>query len=169
MSNFGRTMFNLYFKEYSEKVWGLECDKISMEWVAQRIKGLSLGAAIKNAFFKFTGKDIDTLADEFIYPSMGIGDISERLKAEIEEKNPVLMDTGVRKIIHENFVVTNVIAENCKDVIDIAGREFISSIPLTGLVQMLTPSAPDEIFLCIDLNVFNIGFSIIDLSSILFI
>ncbi len=145
VSNFGRTMFDLYFKEYSEKVWGLECDKISMEWVAQRIKGLSLGAAIKNAFFKFTGKDIETLADEFIYPSMGIGDISERLKAEIEEKNPVLTDTGVRKIVHDNFVVTNVIAENCEDVYDITGREFISSIPLTGLVRMLSPSAPDDV------------------------
>ena len=145
VSNFGRTMFNIYFREYSEKVWGLQCDRICKEWVAQRIKGLSLGAAIKNAFFKFTGKDIDTLADEFIYPSKGIGDISERLKAEIEGENPVLMDTGVSKIIHENFVVTHVIAENCKDVLDIAGREFISSIPLTSLVQMLTPSVPDDI------------------------
>lgn len=145
VSNFGRTMFNLYFKDYSEKVWGLRCDEISMEWVSQRIKGLSLGAAIKNAFFKFTGKDIDTLKDEFIYPSMGIGVISDKMKAGIEKKNPVLTNTTVRQINHEDFKVKGVIADNCRDSYDIAGREFISSIPLTKLVQMLNPSAPDDI------------------------
>ncbi len=145
VSNFGRTIFNIYFKDYSEKVWGLGCDEISMEWVSQRIKGLSLGAAIKNAFFKFTGKDIDTLADEFIYPSMGIGVISDRLKAGIEEKNSVLTNTSVRQVNHEDLLVRSIIAENCKDSYDIAGREFVSSIPLTKLVQMLNPSAPDDI------------------------
>lgn len=145
VSNFGRTMFNIYFKDYSEKVWGLRCDEISMEWVSQRIKGLSLGSAIKNAFFKFTGKGIDTLTDEFIYPSMGIGVISDKLKAGIEEKNQVLTNTSVRQVNHEDFHVKSIIADNCKDSYDIAGREFISSIPLTKLVHMLNPAAPDDI------------------------
>jgi protoporphyrinogen oxidase len=145
VSNFGRTMFNLYFKEYSEKVWGIGCDRICMEWVEQRIKGLSLGTAIKNAFFKFSGKDIDTLADKFIYPSMGIGDISDKLKAGIETKNQVLTDTGVSRINHEDFVVKSVIARNCDDIYNMEGREFVSSIPLTKLVQMLAPAAPDDI------------------------
>lgn len=145
VSNFGRTMFNLYFKDYSEKVWGLGCDEISMEWVSQRIKGLSLGAAIKNAFFKFTGKDIDTLKDEFIYPSMGIGVISDKMKTGIEKKNQVLTNTSVRQINHEDFHVRSIIADNCKDSYDISGMEFISSIPLTKLVQMLNPAAPDDI------------------------
>jgi protoporphyrinogen oxidase len=145
VSNFGRTMFNIYFKDYSEKVWGLRCDEISMEWVSQRIKGLSLGAAIKNAFFKFTGKGIDTLKDEFIYPVMGIGVISDKLKAEIEAKNKVLMNTSVRQINHEEFQVKSIIADNCADSYDITGSEFISSIPLTHLVRMMNPSAPESI------------------------
>jgi protoporphyrinogen oxidase len=63
VGRFGRTMFDLYFKEYSEKVWGLDCSRISQRWVSQRIRGLSLGTALKNAFFRFTGKEIPTLAD----------------------------------------------------------------------------------------------------------
>jgi len=145
VSNFGRTMFNIYFKDYSEKVWGLGCDQISMEWVSQRIKGLSLGSAIRNAFFKFTGKGIDTLTDEFIYPSMGIGVISDKLRAGIEKKNPVLTNTSVRQVNHEDLHIRSIIAENCKDSYDITGQEFISSIPLTRLVQMLNPAAPDDI------------------------
>ena len=73
-------MFDIYFKEYSEKVWGIECTRISAEWVAQRIKGLSLAKAIKNAFFKLNGKDVPTLADRFLYPQLGIGRISDRLR-----------------------------------------------------------------------------------------
>ena len=48
VANFGRTMFDIYFKEYSEKVWGIDCKRISANWVAQRITGLSLGGAIRN-------------------------------------------------------------------------------------------------------------------------
>lgn len=160
VSNFGRTIFNLYFKEYSEKVWGMECKRISKEWVEQRIKGLSLWTAMKNAFFNLNGKDIDTLADKFIYPPMGIGQISDRLKEEIEKENSVLTNTKVSQIIHEGFTIKSVIARNCgqvypirkkvppgssNGVYDVTGREFISSIPLTTFIQMLTPLAPDDI------------------------
>ena len=65
VSNFGRKMFNIYFREYSEKVWGIDCSMISAEWVAQRIRGLSLASAVKNAFFKLNGKDVPSLVDIF--------------------------------------------------------------------------------------------------------
>ncbi len=145
VSNFGRTMFNLYFKEYSEKVWGMECKRISKEWVVQRIKGLSLWTAMKNAFFNLNSKDIDTLADKFIYPPMGIGQISDRLKEEIEKENSVLTNTKVSQIIHEGVTIKSVITRNCGQVYDVTGREFVSSIPLTIFIQMLTPPAPDDI------------------------
>ncbi len=145
VSNFGRTMFNLYFKEYSEKVWGIESKRISKEWVAQRISGLSLWTAMKNAFFKFSGKDIDTLAGRFIYPSMGIGEISDRLSEEIEKDNPVLTNTRVTQINHGDHVVRNIVAGNCAEIYDVEGKEFISSIPLPNLIRMLKPSAPDDI------------------------
>lgn len=143
--NFGRTMFNMYFREYSEKVWGVECGKISQEWISQRIKGLSLWIAIKNAFFKFSGRDVDTLADEFIYPLLGIGQISDRLRAKIEEKNPVLTNTRVTEIFHEDFLIKNAVAVNCGQTYNMEGSEFVSSIPITTLVHILTPPLPDEV------------------------
>jgi protoporphyrinogen oxidase len=160
VSNFGRTMFNLYFKEYSEKIWGIECKRISKEWVEQRIKGLSLWTAIKNAFFKLRAQQIDTLADKFIYPLMGIGQISDRLRAKIEAENSVLTNTRVVQINHEDFVIKSIIARNCgqlypvrkkapiefsNGVYDVEGSEFISSIPLTNLIQMFRPAVPEEI------------------------
>ncbi len=145
VSNFGRTMFNIYFKEYSEKVWGIECKRISKEWVSERIKGLSLGIAIKNAFFKFSGQEVDTLTDKFIYPLQGIGQISDTLRAKIEEENPVFTNTRVAEIHHEDFFVKSITAINCGQIYTIEGREFVSSIPLTNLLQMLTPHAPDGI------------------------
>ena len=142
VSNFGRTMFNIYFKGYSEKVWGIDCSRISAEWVAQRIKGLSLAKAVKNAFFKFTGKDIPTLADKFIYPELGIGRISERLKEEIERENEVFTYTRVERINHSNGRLDSIKVINHGHASIVYGKEFISSMPITNLVRMFNPLPP---------------------------
>lgn len=145
VSQFGRTMFNVYFKEYSEKVWGIECSKISMEWVAQRIKGLTLGTAVRNAFFGSNGNTIATLADTFTYPSKGIGRISERLKDEIDKKNSVLLNVRVKRLCHDNFQIETAKAVNGHHSFSFEGSEVISSIPINDLVQMLDPKPPDDI------------------------
>jgi protoporphyrinogen oxidase len=138
-------MFLLYFKEYSEKVWGIECEKISQDWVATRIEGLSLGVAIKNAFFNQSSKNIKTLADTFIYPSHGIGQISDRLMEEIDKENSVLTSTGVSRIHHNNHKITGIDAVNCDRTHAITGNEFVSSIPITNLVSLLNPAPPAEV------------------------
>jgi len=145
VSNFGRTMFDIYFKEYSEKVWGIECSKISAEWVAQRIRGLSLAKAVKNAFFKFTGRDIPTLVDRFMYPELGIGRISERLKEGIEKDNAVFTDTQVERIDHSNGRVDSIVVRNHNNTNVVHGKEFISSLPMTKLISMLHPLPPAEV------------------------
>lgn len=145
VSKFGRTMFNLYFKEYSEKVWGIECDKISEEWVAQRIKGLSLTVAIKEALFKSKDQTIATLTERFLYPELGIGRISDRFKEEIQETNHVYLGCSARKVNHNGGRIVSVAARNKKDEKLLEGEEFISSIPLTRLVEMLRPKAPAEV------------------------
>jgi protoporphyrinogen oxidase len=145
VSNFGRTMFNLYFKEYSEKVWGIPCNRVSEEWVSQRIKGLSLWVAIKNAFSRVNGREVNTLVDRFIYPPFGIGQIADRLKEKIEENNTVYTDTKVTEIYHENSVITGITARNCGKLYQARGSEFVSTIPLTKFVQLLKPSVPQEI------------------------
>lgn len=145
VSNFGRKMFDIYFKVYSEKVWGIECKRISAEWVAQRIKGLSLAKAIKNAFFRLNGKGPLTLADSFLYPQMGIGRISERLKEEINKENTVFTDTSVECINHSDFNIDSIVVKNQRHSSIIYGKEFISSIPITKLIGMLNPSPPENI------------------------
>jgi protoporphyrinogen oxidase len=146
VKNFGRKMFDLYFKGYSEKVWGIDCSRISQAWIAERIKGLSLWKAIKNAFLKWSGRKIPTLADKFIYPLYGIGEISNRMKKIIEDKNgEVATNTRVIKIEHKDFQIQSIELQNGQGILQIDGDQFISSIPLSNLVQMLSPAPPLEI------------------------
>ncbi len=146
VSQFGRKMFDLYFKQYSEKVWGIDCKDISQEWVAERIKGLSLWEAIKNGFTKVSGKSLKTLADEFIYPPYGIGQLSDNFKEGIEEAgSSVMTETRVIKVNHENFNVSSITVESNGKQYDIEGKEFISSIPLTHLAKILQPAAPADV------------------------
>jgi len=77
-NQFGKRLFKTFFKSYTEKVWGMGCKEISADWAAQRIKGLSLGSAIKNALVpqRYNGdrtKVIKTLIDSFRYPRKGPG------------------------------------------------------------------------------------------------
>ena len=144
VAHFGRTMFTLYFKEYSEKVWGIECNRISEEWVSQRIKGLSLGVAIKNAF-KFGGKNVSTLIDEFIYPPFGIGQIPDNLSMEISRNNQVITGTKIDRVCHSGSEITNIITNKSGLSACVEGSEFISSIPITNLVKMLDPAPPEDI------------------------
>lgn len=146
VSNFGRKMFNIYFREYSEKVWGIDCSMISAEWVAQRIRGLSLASAVKNAFFKLNSKDVPSLVDVFLYPQLGIGRISERLKEEIEAgNNSVLTDSPIERINRSNFKIESVVINSHERFVTENGMEFISSIPITKLVKMLYPAPPENI------------------------
>jgi protoporphyrinogen oxidase len=78
-NQFGKRLFNTFFKSYTEKVWGMPCKEISADWAAQRIKGLSLGSAIKNALLpqnkqpKDPNNVIKTLINSFKYPRKGPG------------------------------------------------------------------------------------------------
>ncbi len=108
VANFGRTLFNIYFKEYSEKVWGIDCSRISAEWVARRIRGLSLSKAVMHAFFKLKGRDIPSLVDQFLYPRMGIGRISEKLSSEIERSGSVSLNTSVERINRSGFTINSI-------------------------------------------------------------
>lgn len=145
IGRFGRKMFRLYFKEYSEKVWGTYCKDISSEWMDKRIQGLSLSEAIKSAVFRRNKRHLSTLADRFIYPLTGIGEISSRLKEEIERNNTVLTNAGVVRIEHEDFCIKGLLVRKNGELFELRGDRFISSIPLTNLVSMLHPAPPVEV------------------------
>lgn len=144
VGRFGRKMFDLYFRDYSEKVWGIDSSRISAGWVAQRIAGLSLWEAVKNAFSKRSGRGINTLADRFLYPRLGIGQIARKLRDEIEVRNTVMTGTLALRVHHEDFTVRSVLVSGA-DEYDIEADDYIASIPLTTLVRMLHPSPPDAV------------------------
>jgi protoporphyrinogen oxidase len=89
-NQFGSRLFNIFFKTYTEKVWGMSCKEISADWAAQRIKGLSLKTAIWNALVKpkqprDRGQVIKTLIDSFRYPRKGPGMMWEACAARVKE------------------------------------------------------------------------------------
>lgn len=144
VANFGRPLFQHYFKDYSEKVWGIGCSEVSAEWMAQRIQGLSLGAAIWRAFLK-RGPALPTLVDRFMYPRLGIGRIAERLREEIERSNSIATDTRVVRLHHDGRRIEGVSVRQGDREHDIPGEAFLSTIPLTQLIQALSPHAPAHV------------------------
>ncbi len=143
--NFGRTMFDIYFRIYSEKVWGIDCRSISAEWVDKRINGLSLAKAVGNAFRRVSGKQLPTLADEFLYPRLGIGRLSDRLKEEVELRNDVLLNARVEGLYHEQCRIGSIGMNMGGRTEEIACSSLISSIPLPSLVRMLRPAPPADV------------------------
>ena len=102
-NRFGKRLFQIFFKTYTEKVWGIPCDQIQAEWAAQRIKGLSLVTAVKNALFgeraAKKGEVIKTLIDEFEYPRLGPGQMWERAQKLVNESGSrVMMESPVERI-----------------------------------------------------------------------
>jgi len=138
-------MFNLYFKNYSEKVWGIDCHNISKDWVAKRIDGLSLWQFIQHSLVRFRTKKVKTLTDTFSYPRMGIGQLSDRMTDLITTKNSVKTGSRVEKIFHVDGKITGIQFTNTEKSHSIQGSNYISSIPVTKLIEKMTPSAPDRI------------------------
>src|SRR5450631_1929918 len=94
-NQFGERLFNIFFKTYTEKVWGMSCDEISADWAAQRIKGLDLWSAMSNALRnslpraaapKKGGQQIKTLIESFQYPRKGPGMMWDAAAAKIKQR-----------------------------------------------------------------------------------
>ncbi|MFA5110589.1 MAG: NAD(P)-binding protein, partial [Desulfobaccales bacterium] len=78
-NRFGRVLFNIFFKTYTEKVWGIPCNVLSADWAAQRIRNLSLGRALLNAVGLRNGGSVASLIDNFQYPRLGPGQMYETM------------------------------------------------------------------------------------------
>jgi protoporphyrinogen oxidase len=154
-NKFGRRLFAHFFKTYTEKVWGIECHRISADWSAQRIKGFSLSQAIFYAFFGrwCTKNKPRTLSDAFYYPSRGSGvmwnNVAEHVAAD--ESGTIALDTDVIGIEHENDRIL-AIATKTTTAKKMRGASAaityydvdycLSSMPLRALVLALEPAAP---------------------------
>ncbi len=146
-SRFGKRLYNIFFRTYTEKVWGIPCSEITADWAAQRIRGLSLRTALKNALANQPppGKQgiIKTLVDEFDYPRRGPGMMWETVARLVQEQgHEVRKETSVEKIIWSNGKVeaVEVSCNGAKELIH--GSHFISSMPVRELIKKLEPAAP---------------------------
>jgi len=137
---FGRRLFELFFRSYTEKVWGVPTSEIHAEWAAQRIRGLSLWSAARNALG--LGPEVRSLIEEFDYPRLGPGQMWERMADLIEEDGgEVRLESRVTRVFLEDGAVAGVEA----DGEEFEGGGVISSLPLRTLVAITDPLPPDEV------------------------
>jgi len=141
ISNFGRTLAEFNMLNYTEKIWGLPCSQLSVDWAQQRIKGLTLRSLLANAIFKRSGPK--SLVDQFYYPNMGTGLIYEAIKDKISEENQILLSNEPVKFLHDGKNISEVILKNGESFSK--PRKVISSIPMTSLLDMLDPDPPSEV------------------------
>ena len=147
IDRFGRRLYETFFKTYTEKVWGISCQRIGADWAAQRIKGLSLTTAVWNALFRPKKKVIKTLVDEFVYPRLGAGQFYEKMETIVASRGgEIRKRTEVTKLLRDG---DRVVAVACRGEDEaegvLEGDFFLSSAPLTELVAQLDPPPPSEI------------------------
>ncbi|MDP9099668.1 MAG: NAD(P)/FAD-dependent oxidoreductase, partial [Verrucomicrobiota bacterium] len=146
-NQFGKRLFNTFFKSYTEKVWGMNCKDISADWAAQRIKGLSLGSAIKNALLpkrqpKDKTKVIKTLINSFKYPRKGPGMMWEACAAKTQAMGgQVEMGAKVTGCVYDEAAETWQLRYQDKqgNLQSLEADHVISSAPLRELARGLTP------------------------------
>ena len=142
-NQFGRRLFETFFKSYSEKLWGISCRELDVDFAAQRIKKLSLWEAVVNAFQSRTGKTKHrTLADEFAYPKLGTGMVYNRMAEKVRELGgQVRFNAPVEAVLQEGDRVVGLrLADGEEKRFD----HVISSMPLTLLVSRL-PGVPEPV------------------------
>src|SRR5689334_12238827 len=141
-NRFGRRLFELFFKTYTEKVWGVPTTEIRAEWAAQRIRGLSFTSAAKAAFLGNRGNNVKTLISEFRYPRYGPGQMWEAMARRIEDDGgEILLDTPVERLEVEQGRVVAIEAAGRTD----RPHAVISSLPLRDVVAMTRPEPPARV------------------------
>jgi protoporphyrinogen oxidase len=152
-NQFGERLFRMFFKTYTEKVWGMPCDEISADWAAQRIKGLDLRVAVMNALTRSLkprrrsaaasgGPVVKTLIESFQYPRKGPGMMWEAAAAKIAARGGrVLMGRDMRRLTYDAprrlWRIDVVTAEGKEE--SFTARHVVSSAPVRELTEKISP------------------------------
>ena len=151
-NRFGDRLFRIFFRSYTEKVWGMRCEEISADWAAQRIKGLSLRIAVMNSIglsggSRGSGKVVKTLTDRFLYPRKGPGMMWETVARRIESHgSKVLLDRTVTSVMTDGRRAVRVVSEDRDgNRHEHACGALISSMPLREFVRNFDPAAPPDL------------------------
>lgn len=151
-NHFGSRLFDMFFKTYTEKVWGMRCSEISADWAAQRIQGLSLASAIRSALWprgSSQNPTMKTLTRTFWYPKWGPGMLWERVAAHIREQGGVLkMGAKVSRLAFQpRLGITGIITSSQEFL---APDQVISSMPIRSLIRAMTPTVPKAVQIAAD-------------------
>lgn len=151
VNRFGNRLYRTFFKDYTEKVWGVPCREISAEWGAQRIKGLSVAKAVANAIASPFRSAADTnqkrtetsLIERFLYPKFGPGQMWEEVARKIAAQGGAIhLGHRIVGIEHQGAVVTavDVCDELAGSVRRVSCDHFISTMAVSDLIRFLEPA-----------------------------
>ncbi len=146
-ARFGYRLYRIFFKTYTEKLWGVPATTIQADWAAQRIKNLSLLNAITSALRPQKGQTaITTLIDQFQYPKYGPGMMWERARELVEQDGgDVVFEAPVIAVHHEDGRAVGVTVHQHGAAVRLSGSAVISSMPLSALVLAMDPPATSEV------------------------
>ncbi|NVD29147.1 NAD(P)/FAD-dependent oxidoreductase [Parasphingorhabdus flavimaris] len=148
VNQFGYKLYSIFFKTYTEKVWGMPCDEMSADWAAQRIKGLSLWNAVTDGLKRSLGlnkkpndgQEVKTLLETFRYPRLGPGMMWDAAKAHVEAKgNEVLMGYSLKQLAQDADGNWRVSATSADGETIINAKHVISSAPMRELATRIHP------------------------------
>ncbi|HUI96633.1 MAG TPA: NAD(P)/FAD-dependent oxidoreductase [Xanthobacteraceae bacterium] len=151
-NQFGEKLFAIFFKTYTEKVWGMSCDEISADWAAQRIKGLDLRVAVVNALKRSLGRNrkpadggavVKTLIETFQYPRRGPGMMWEAAAAKVKERGGrILMGRELTGLAYDAdrklWSIEIAAADGARETY--TAHHVVSSAPVRELVAKITPT-----------------------------
>ncbi|MFI1194509.1 NAD(P)/FAD-dependent oxidoreductase [Micromonospora sp. NPDC020750] len=151
-ARFGWRLYSIFFKTYTEKVWGMPADQLQADWAAQRIKNLSLSRAVWAALLpRRNRRDVTSLIEEFQYPKFGPGMMWERCTEQVRARGAtVSTGTWVRAVHRDPDArrVTGVTVAGPDGERREEAAHVVSSMPISELVAALDPSAPAEVLAC---------------------
>jgi len=149
VNQFGWKLYSIFFKTYTEKVWGMPCDEMSADWAAQRIKGLSLWGAVVDGLKRSLGlnkrpndgQEVKTLLETFRYPRQGPGMMwdAARDKMQATGKGEVLMGHALKQLASDGQGGWRMTATHDGGEVTIKARHAISSAPMRELAARLHP------------------------------
>jgi protoporphyrinogen oxidase len=147
VNRFGRRLFDTFFRAYTEKVWGLPCSRIGAQWAAQRIRGLSLWVAAREALLALVRgrgtQQVRTLVGEFEYPRLGPGQMWEACAARVaQEGGTVRLGARVERVHHRHGRIVAVDVRQDGRLRLEPVEALVSTMPLRTLIESLIPAAP---------------------------
>ena len=156
INRFGRELYTTFFKNYTEKVWGVACTAIKPDWGAQRIKGLSISKVLEQAIksilterMGYRQKEVETsLVDNFLYPKFGPGQLWEYVASQVQDKGgKVFLRHTVVGLHAEGTKISRVeVRDEATGKIQTVDADYvISTMPIRDLVQGIRSAVPSDV------------------------